>query len=484
MSRVIVVRGGSRRSVIKAGMRGVPGADGEGGGGSSGVSSFNDRGGAVRLVDSDVTSALGYAPANSADMAEVAFSGAYSALSGKPAIPALPSDIGAATSAQGAKADTALQPGSFAAVATSGSYADLAAKPFIPTAPGDIGAASAAQGALADTAVQPSALAVQLDLKVDKITGYGLSQENYTAAEKAKLAGLEGSHYRGTYLSLAALQAAIPVGTPGDYADVDAGTGSPVLRYIWDENDGEWIAQAGSADPITAAQVKTLYESNPDTNAYTDAEKSKLGGIAANATANPDTDSLAESGSPTNKWFTVARVLASVLTGLSVATGGAVVETDTVLAAIGKLQKQITDLNTVVAGKQAALISATNIKTVNGGSLLGAGDLVVAAVPAVVTLESAATRVSEIGDAARFVVFENPAASTYTVEPQTSVAWAASAELQVYRKAAGTLTLTAGAGVTLKAGSGGTLVMTDGMAALIKRVGVDTWVVVGQTVPS
>ncbi|WP_405118748.1 hypothetical protein [Pseudomonas leptonychotis] len=370
MSRVIVVKGGARRSVIRAGIRGIPGT---GGGGSAGVSSFNSRAGAVTLVGSDVTAALGYSPVSSSSLAAVAFSGAYSALSGKPAIPTVPADIGAATAAQGAKADTAAQVASLAAVAFSGSYADLINKPFIPTAPGDIGAATSAQGALADSAVQSATLTAGLALKVDKVSGYGLSQENYTPAEKAKLAALDGSLWKGEYATLAALQAAHPTAVPGSSANVDAGVGDPVLRYIWDDSDDEWVAQAGSADPITAAQVKTLYESNPDTNAYTDSEKTKLAGVAANATANPNTDSLNEGA--TNKWFTVARVLAAALTGLSVATGGSVVSTDTVLQAIGKLQKQVTDLVDAVSGKQAALVSGTNLKTLNGLSLLGAGNL-------------------------------------------------------------------------------------------------------------
>ncbi|CAN7522641.1 hypothetical protein LJR071_003553 [Pseudomonas sp. LjRoot71] len=346
MSSVIVVKYGFRRAVIAAGLRGAPGTGG--GGGSAGVSSFNTRTGVVTLTGADVTGALAYTPANNASLAAVAFSGAYADLSGRPAL---------------------------AAVALSGAYADLSGAPFIPAAPGDIGAATAAQGALAGTAVQPAALTVQLGLKVDKVAGYGLSQENFTAAEKAKLAGLEGSHYRGTYLNLTALQTALPTALAGDYADVDAGTADPVQRYIWDDSDDEWVAQAGSADPITAAQVKTLYESNADTNAYTNAEKSKLGGVAAGATANADTDTLAEGA--TNKWFTTARVLATVLSGLSLATGGAITSADTVLVAFGKLQKQITDLITTVNGKQDALVSATNIKTVNGTSLLGSGDLVV-----------------------------------------------------------------------------------------------------------
>lgn len=53
-----------------------------------------------------------------------------------------------------------------------------------------------------------------------------------------------------------------------------------------------------------------------------------------------------------------ATVLATVLTGLSLATGTAVTATDTVLVAIGKLQKQITDmdaiLDAITAGANAA----------------------------------------------------------------------------------------------------------------------------------
>lgn len=105
----------------------------------------------------------------------------------------------------------------------------------------------------------------------------------------------------------------------------------------------------------------------------TAADKVKIDGVAAGATANNNTDSLPEGA--TNLYFTVARVLASALTGLSVLTGGPVVSTDSVLAAFGKLQAQINSLTTAVDGKQAQLVSGTNLKSINGNSLLGAGDL-------------------------------------------------------------------------------------------------------------
>lgn len=242
--------------------------------------------------------------------------------------------------------------------------------------PGDIGAATSAQGAKADTAVQPAALTAALADKVDKVAGKGLSSNDYTAAEKNKLAGLESSHFKGLHGSLAALQAAHPSAVAGDYADVDAGAGVDVVRYLWDVSDSQWVAQAAAVGSMTPAQIKTAYESNPDTNAFTDAEQEKLAGIAAGATANANTDSLAEG--PTNKYFTEARVRSSLLTGLSLLTGGVISATDTVLVALGKLQKQISDAVTAIGGKQDALISGTNLKTVNGSSLLGSGNIVIA----------------------------------------------------------------------------------------------------------
>ena len=132
------------------------------------------------------------------------------------------------------------------------------------------------------------------------------------------------------------------------------------------------------------------------------------------AFAAKSTTNLAEG---TNQYFTAARVRAVVLTGLSLATNAVISATDTVLIAFGKLQAQITanlstltshtsntsnphattkaqvglgnadntsDANkpistatqTALNAKQATLVSGTNIKTINGTSVLGSGDIV------------------------------------------------------------------------------------------------------------
>jgi hypothetical protein len=132
------------------------------------------------------------------------------------------------------------------------------------------------------------------------------------------------------------------------------------------------------------------------------------------AFAAKSTTNLAEG---TNQYFTAARVRAVVLTGLSLATNAVISATDTVLSAFGKLQAQITanlstltshtsntsnphattkaqvglgnadntsDANkpvstatqTALNAKQDTLVSGTNIKTINGTSVLGSGDIV------------------------------------------------------------------------------------------------------------
>ena len=90
------------------------------------------------------------------DLATVATSGAYSDLSGTPALGTAASTASTdyATAAQGTLADSATQPGDLATVATSGAYGDLSGTPTLGTAASTASTdyATAAQGANADTA--------------------------------------------------------------------------------------------------------------------------------------------------------------------------------------------------------------------------------------------------------------------------------------------------------------------------------------------
>lgn len=117
-----------------------------------------------------------------------------------------------------------------------------------------------------------------LATKVDVVAGKTLTDANFTAAEKAKLAGLEDAHFKGVHVGLSGLQDAHPTGQAGDYAVVDDGV--DLTWYQWD--GAAWAARVGESTEVTPAQVKSYYESNPDTNAFTDAYKAYIDGVVGN----------------------------------------------------------------------------------------------------------------------------------------------------------------------------------------------------------
>ncbi len=114
----------------------------------------------------------------------------------------------------------------------------------------------------------------------------------YTDAEKTKLSGLESSKFVGEFVSLSALQTAFPTAPIGSYAYVDTGVGQPVEKYIWDNNDSQWELQQGQSTAETPATIKTKYESNPDTNAFTDAEKTNLSNQSGTNTNDETTSTI------------------------------------------------------------------------------------------------------------------------------------------------------------------------------------------------
>lgn len=88
-------------------------------------------------------------------------------------------------------------------------------------------------------------------------TAYELNANTnaYTDAEKAKLAGLVSSYFRGTYVDSAALIAAHPAPVSGSYAFVDAGAASSPGLYIWDSSDTAWtLATSGGGGGGVAVQ--------------------------------------------------------------------------------------------------------------------------------------------------------------------------------------------------------------------------------------
>ena len=208
----------------------------------------------------------------------------------------------------------------------------------------------------------------------------------------------------------------------------------------------------------------------------TASDKTKLDGVAAGATANANTDSLAEGS--TNKYFTEIRVLATLMAGFTLIAGGAVSAADSLLVAVGKLQKQINDL---FSGKQDTLVSGTNIKTVNGSSLLGSGDLVVsggASLPAVQTFTGPKTL--SLADINTYNVSQDATPQAVTLPAQSTLAWTADAEIHIERGAAGAVTIVGAAGVQINGTVAGTFTLGAQYSVVtLKRKASNLWTLFG-----
>ncbi|WP_310381847.1 hypothetical protein [Flavobacterium sp.] len=127
-----------------------------------------------------------------------------------------------------------------------------------------------------------------LDLKVDKDGTKVLSDNNYTDSEKNKLASIDATHYLPPLQTTVQLSA-LPQATISDKARVYVE--NDLADYFYDAtassgdiapNDqvggiGFWRKVAVGGE--TAASIKTKYESNADTNAFTNALKAKLDSI-------------------------------------------------------------------------------------------------------------------------------------------------------------------------------------------------------------
>lgn len=79
-----------------------------------------------------------------------------------------------------------------------------------------------------------------------------------------------------------------------------------------------------------------------------------------------------------------------------------------------------------------------------------------------------------LADDSRLVTASNTAASTYTIPPQSSVAWAANTILQVFNLGAGVVSFAGGSGVTLTNGS---VALSQYEGALLMRTASNAWTV-------
>lgn len=263
---------------------------------------------------------------------------------------------------------------------------------------------------------------------IGKIISFTISLANYyTKSEVDTALDLKlnvadyNDHFKGVYLTFAALNAALPTANAGDYAQVNETGTTDVLNYSWDVEESIWVLTGSSSSGAT------------------------------------NTDMLPEGSS--NLYFTTARVLATLLTGISFATGGTIVSTDSVLVAFGKLQKQISDNLAAIGLKQDTLVSGTNIKTIGGVSLLGSGDVIMQiSITTSVSITTATTDGSGNTQYGKHVLIKNGVNNI-----NITVDGVSTTPTTYQKEGTGTITFVQGSGRTLR--------QVDGTAVLNGAVG-------------
>ena len=257
-----------------------------------------------------------------------------------------------------------------------------------------------------------------LETKVDKITGKQLSAEDFTSALKSKLEGL--NNYDDTELSnalaalrgdfdklvsgdtttaiktfneviafldgiadtedLAGIIASIEqqiagkadtsslakVATSGSYNDLadkptipSAVTESTVSGWGFTKNTGTYSKPSGGipkSDLASAVQT-SLGKADTALQSYTEQYKGTVTGVMVNGTTK----------SPSSGTVDIGNVVTSVkINGSSKTPSSGVVDLGTVITS-----------HQDISGKQDKLVSGTNIKTINGTSILGSGDITI-----------------------------------------------------------------------------------------------------------
>lgn len=257
----------------------------------------------------------------------------------------------------------------FAEVATSGDYSDLANTPTIPTKTSDLDNDSGFLTEHQD--ISNLATKTELSGKVDKVTGKQLSTEDFTSVLKTKLEGL--SNYDDTAIqeAISGLQTQINTLVSGD-ASTAIESFNEIIAFLDGLEDTEDLA---SIIASIEQQIASKYTKPSGGIPKTDLESSVQTSLEKANTAlqehqslegyvkDTDLSAVAKSGSYND--LTNKPTIPSAIT------------VDTALSSSSSNPVQNKVINTALSGKQDELVSGTNIKTINGQSLLGEGDIVI-----------------------------------------------------------------------------------------------------------
>jgi hypothetical protein len=241
-----------------------------------------------------------------------------------------------------------------------------------------------------------------LNTKVDKVTGKGLSTEDYTSAEKSKLASIENN--ANNYI--------LPVASATVLGGVKAGTNISIdangvisandTSVAWSEITSKptFATVATSGSYVDLSNKPTIPTTLPASDVYAWAKASTKPSYTYSEITGTPTIPAAQVQSDWNATTGMGVILnkptipttvssftndsgyqnaTQVNTAIQAVVGAAPAALDTLAEIATQLandESVVSALTNTVAGKQATLVSGTNIKTINGTSVLGSGDIV------------------------------------------------------------------------------------------------------------
>lgn len=114
------------------------------------------------------------------------------------------------------------------------------------------------------------------------------------------------------------------------------------------------------------------------------------------------------------------------------------------------------------------------------GQVLTAAELdAVATAMIAINAQTGTSYTTVLADDGKLITCDNGSAITLTIPPNSSVSYGIGTQINIMQLGSGQVTITAGAGVTLR--SAGTRLKTNGQYAVATccKIATDTWVVIG-----
>lgn len=186
------------------------------------------------------------------------------------------------------------------------------------------------------------------EVTVDATVVTPSSQALYSILQDISDLKTKAAHDKGYYANPSALEEAVPTGADGDYAIV----GTTDTIWLWDTDTQSWV------DSHKATDLSNYYTKGETDNLLSQKEPN----ISAKG-SDTASDNFYYGGR--KQWIDLLyKVRNTALSGLDTSTAQTIVATDTILAAMGKLQAQITQSSTEVSEDIAAIESdITDLQT-------------------------------------------------------------------------------------------------------------------------